>query len=189
MSRSDLQFGPLAGNGLRFGVVAARYNEDLVEPYLEKILDHWRDKGVLPDDMEVLRVPGSGEIPFALNLLAETGAFDCLLAVGVIVQGDTDHHQLLAETTGHALQSIALDTFLPVINAIVSAPDWEIAAARCLGEESRAANLALTAIEMAHLRIRLNERLEDEQEYRQAEDWSFTEEDDENGDGHEPWKS
>lgn len=190
MSRSELKFDSLSGQGLRFGIVAARYNEDLVEPYLEKIVGTLRESGALPDEMEIIRVPGSGEVPYATNLLVETGSFDCLIALGVVIGGETDHHHLIAETTGHALQSIALDTFVPVVNGIIVASSWEVAAERSLGSASRAQSLAKTALEMAQLKIRLSERLEEQQEIEDGAPWAFDEASDEDlEDPPESWKS
>jgi len=71
--------------------------------------------------IQVVRVPGSNELPSALQLLAATGSFDVLIALGVLIRGDTIHYELIAEAATHGLMRLALDTGVPVINGVVVA--------------------------------------------------------------------
>jgi len=99
-------------------------------------------------------VPGSGELPVAAQWLAARRP-DVVVALGVIIRGETLHYELLAHASARALQRVALDARLPVINGIVVAEDEAQAEARCLGRIDRGAEFAAAALEMAALGRRL----------------------------------
>ncbi|HVW19921.1 MAG TPA: 6,7-dimethyl-8-ribityllumazine synthase [Opitutaceae bacterium] len=143
------------GAPFRVGIAAARYNERLVGALLEQTGAALRAAGVRPARIATVRAPGSNELPAAIQLLAARWRFDVLIALGVIVRGDTIHYELIAQATAHALQDIALATRTGVINGIVVAENAAQAEARCLGEINRGAEFAAAALEMAALRRRL----------------------------------
>lgn len=168
MSRDAPQRRTFSGTGHRFGLVAARFNADLVDPMLERAVTVLREEGqVRAEDVEVIRVPGSNELPYAVNLMAETGAFDCILALGVVIAGDTKHHEIIAVSTASALHEVGVETLIPVINGILVAENRAQAEARATGEIDRGGEFARAALEMAALKVRLSERLE---EYKSAAD-------------------
>lgn len=161
MSRHQPEAFSLTAAGHRFGIVAARFNAQYVEALLKRLLGVLREASVADEDIEVLRVPGSNEIPYAVNMMAETGEFDCLTALGVIIAGGTDHHRVIADSTSRALQGIAIDSFIPVINGILCVVSEEQAEERCLGAIDRGSEYGRSALEMAILKVRFGERLED----------------------------
>jgi len=140
------------GAGLRFGVVAARFNEQLVNGLLDRALERLDAAGVKSRDVLVLRVPGSHEVPWAAHELAASGQFDCVLALGVLIGGDTNHHEMVGDSVSHALQSVAIGTRVPVINGVIVTNTLAQAKARCLGKIDRGAEFAHAALEMAALR-------------------------------------
>ena len=144
---------PLALNGakLSFGIVAARYNPDLVEALLRKVLSELADAGVNEKRIEVVRVPGSHEVPVAAQWLAQSGKRDCVIALGVLIGGDTNHHEMVGQSVSQALQQVALSTHTPVINGVIVANTLKQAQARCLGSINRGAEFARAALEMAAL--------------------------------------
>lgn len=142
----------LSGAPYRIGVAAARYNERLVEALLEQVLAGLRKAGVRQRNIRVVRVPGSNELPSAVQLLAPRARPDVLIALGVIIRGDTIHYELIAEAATQALQRVALDARVPVINGVIVAENPRQAAARCLGRINRGAEFAAAALEMARLR-------------------------------------
>ncbi len=148
------------GSNLYIAVVASRYNNDLVEMLLKRSLDTLKKSGVPEANIKVLRVPGAAEIPYVCNMVAATEDYDCVIALGVIVAGDTDHHTILAESTAHALQRIALDTEIPVINGIITANGRAQALARVGDEINRGAEFANAALEMAQHSIQLSQYLD-----------------------------
>jgi 6,7-dimethyl-8-ribityllumazine synthase len=143
------------GSAYRVGIAAARYNERLVGTLLEQVLAGLKAAGVPDRRIATVRVPGSNELPAAVQLLAGRYRVDVLIALGVIIRGDTLHYELIAQATAHALQQVALSQKMGVINGIVVAENEAQAEARCLGEINRGAEFARAALEMAALRRRL----------------------------------
>jgi 6,7-dimethyl-8-ribityllumazine synthase len=143
------------GSHFTVGVVATRYNTELVEALLKQVVDRLIDAGVHSTAIQLERVPGSNELPFAAQLLAEEYELDVIIALGVLIRGDTIHYQLIAESATQGLQSVALSTRTPVINGVVVAETLEQAEARCRGEINRGAEFAHAALEMAALKRRI----------------------------------
>lgn len=140
------------GAGLRFGVVAARFNEPLVDGLLARAQAALAAAGVRSGDVQVVRVPGSHEVPWAAQELGASGRFDCVIALGVLIGGDTNHHEMVGESVSHTLQSVALATRVPVINGVIVTDTLAQARARCLGRIDRGTEFAHAALEMAALR-------------------------------------
>jgi 6,7-dimethyl-8-ribityllumazine synthase len=139
------------GSTVKVGVAAARYNGRLVEALLAQVTAALLKAGVREKNIFIVRVPGSGELPIAVQLLAERRRPDVLLALGVIIRGGTIHYEVLAGTVSQALQAVALSTRIPVINGVVVAENPVQASARCLGRIRRGAEFAAAALEMAAL--------------------------------------
>lgn len=139
------------GAGLRFGLVAARFNEQLVDALLQRAQETLAEAGVRTRDMLVLRVPGSHEVPWAAQELAGSGQFDCVIALGVLIGGDTNHHEMVGESVSQALQQVSLATRVPVINGVLVTNTLAQAKARCTGKIDRGAEFGSAALEMAAL--------------------------------------
>lgn len=144
------------GAPFRVAVVAARYNAELVDALLEQVVSQLRNAGVLPSNLRVERVPGSNELPVAAQLLADASPRDVIVTLGVLIRGDTIHYELIADATTQALQRVALETKIPVINGVVVAENQAQAEARCRGPINRGAEFARAALEMAALKRRLS---------------------------------
>ena len=99
-------------------------------------------------------MPGSHEVPAGLSLLAETGRFSSLIGLGVVIKGSTSHHHLVAESAGHAIQSLVVQHRLPIINGIVVTDNLPTAEERITGKLDRGREFAHAALEMASLRQR-----------------------------------
>jgi 6,7-dimethyl-8-ribityllumazine synthase len=145
---------PLAINGADFsvGIVAARFNHQLVEALLQKTVAHLTACGVRESRISIARVPGSNELPYAAQLLASTRRLDVIVALGVLIRGGTIHYELIAESATQGLQRVALDENLSVINGVVVAETQQQAEERCLGTINRASEFAQAALEMAALK-------------------------------------
>jgi 6,7-dimethyl-8-ribityllumazine synthase len=146
---------PIDGTKLRFGLVAARFNEELVGALLVRVQAALAAAGVPDRSLTVVRVPGSHEVPWAAGRLAAARRCDCVIALGVLIGGDTNHHELVGQSVSHALQRVALDTGVPVINGVIVADTPAQARARCTGRINRGAEFARAALEMAALKRRL----------------------------------
>jgi 6,7-dimethyl-8-ribityllumazine synthase len=141
-----------SGEGLRFAVVASRYNEKYVEGLLEAALMTLRGAGSAKP--EVWRVPGAWEIPVVAAVLArrERGRPDAILCFGVIWQGETLHAQHIGDAVSDALMRLSVETGVPVIHQVLTVSSEAQATARCLDPATnRGVEGARTAVEMARL--------------------------------------
>jgi 6,7-dimethyl-8-ribityllumazine synthase len=143
------------GSKLRFGIVAARFNQDLVDRLLERLAQALHAARVDPKSLRVERVPGSHEVPWAIGRLARRGRYDCLIALGVLIGGDTNHHEMVGQSVSQALQGIAVERDIPVINGVIVTDNLAQARARCVGRINRGAEFAHAALAMADLNRRL----------------------------------
>lgn len=150
---------PTAVNGrdFRVGIVAARYNPTLVDALLKQVETELRAHGVRSARMESWRVPGSNELPSAVQLLLRKRRFDVVIALGVIIRGETSHYELVAQAATQGLQQVSLETRVPVIAGIVVAETVAQAKARCLGRIDRGAEFARAALDMAVLKKSLSQ--------------------------------
>jgi 6,7-dimethyl-8-ribityllumazine synthase len=155
MSLASSQPEKIDGAPFRLGVVAARFNPELVDGLLDRVTAGLRAAGVKAGRIDIHRVPGSHEVPWAIARLATRGRYDCLVALGVLVGGDTNHHELVGQSVSHALQRVAVDRGIPVINGVIVTDTLAQARARCVGRVNRGAEFAHGALAMAALHRRL----------------------------------
>jgi 6,7-dimethyl-8-ribityllumazine synthase len=140
------------GAAFRIGIAAARFNQTLVDGLLGRVVEHLRAAAVTEANITIVRVPGSHEVPWAAQALASRGRFDCVVGLGVLIAGDTQHHEMVGASVSQALQRVALDTRVPVINAVIVVNTLAQARARCVGKINRGAEFAAATLEMAALR-------------------------------------
>jgi 6,7-dimethyl-8-ribityllumazine synthase len=140
------------GSRFRVGIVAARFNAELVDALLARATERLRQAGVRDRAITLLRVPGSHEVPWAAHELARGGKRDVVLALGVLIGGDTSHHEMVGQSVSQALQQIAISTRTPVINGVIVANTLAQAEARCRGRINRGVEFAAGALAMASLR-------------------------------------
>ncbi|MCX7826022.1 MAG: 6,7-dimethyl-8-ribityllumazine synthase [Verrucomicrobiae bacterium] len=141
-----------AANGLRFAIIAARYNQRYTDALVQHASRALRLAGAAPGDIRIVRVPGAFEIPVVASRLASSGHYDALIALGVIIRGETAHADLIGTEITRALGAIALREELPVIHEVLLLNNQQQAHARCLdARHNRGTEAALTAIEMARL--------------------------------------
>lgn len=136
---------------LRFGIVAARFNASLVDALVNRGAATLAAAGVPAASIEVVRVPGSHEVPWAAQRLAASGRFDAIIALGVLIAGDTNHHEMVGDAVAAALMRVSLDTRVPVINGVVVVNNREQAEVRTIGKYDRGSEFASAALEMASL--------------------------------------
>ncbi len=142
--------------GLRFGIVASRFNDFIVDRLLKAALETLAGAGADAEDLDVVRVPGAFEIPLALKLLADGDRYDGLLAIGCVIRGETPHFDYVAGEASRGVTDVSLEHRIPVGFGILTVDTIEQAKARS-GPESgnKGAEAALAVIEMANLRCRL----------------------------------
>jgi 6,7-dimethyl-8-ribityllumazine synthase len=144
--------GSLVAGNLRFGIVCSRFNDLYVSKLLEGAVDGIVRHGGSTDNIAVAWVPGSFEIPIIAKKMADSGDYDAIIALGVVIQGATSHaHHINAEVAG-ALGGIGRDSGVPCVYGVVTVDTIEQAIERCGTKAgNRGGSAAVTAIEMANL--------------------------------------
>ncbi len=152
--------GELNAEGLRFGVIAARFNDEIVSGLLTGALDCLTRHGAADDAISVYRVPGAFEIPLLARELADSaingqirGApFDAVIALGCLLRGDTPHFDFISAQVTNELSRVAVDARFPVAFGVITCNTYEQAVARSsAGSGNKGWEAALAAIEMANL--------------------------------------
>lgn len=161
MSKNKPTHKPEARLDLRFAIVASRYNSKHVDHLLDRVREKLRESKIPAGSIEVTRVPGANELPYVVNLLARTGDYDCVIALGVVIAGETPHHEIIGRSTADALQAIGLSTQIPVINGIIVTNNEEQANERVFGETDRGAEFALAALDIASTGVRIGRYLDE----------------------------
>jgi 6,7-dimethyl-8-ribityllumazine synthase len=138
----------LNGQGLRIGMVQARWNEGITTALAEACHQELRALGVAEDAIDHVMVPGALEVPVALQAMAQRGGYDALIALGCIIRGETYHFELVANESGAGVTRLSLDHQLPIANAIITTENLEQAIAR---QTEKGLDAARVAIEMATL--------------------------------------
>ena len=142
--------GALDATGMRFAVVAARFNREITEPLCagaEKVL---RDHGAA--DVRVAWVPGAFELPLAAKRFAASGAVDAVVCIGAVIRGETAHFEYVAGECAAGLTRASLDTGVPIAFGVLTVEDRQQALDRVGGREGhKGEEAALTAIEMVSL--------------------------------------
>lgn len=144
--------GGLTSSGLRFGIVCSRFNEFFTSKLLEGAIDCLVRHGADKKAVEVAWVPGSYEIPLAVQRLVESGRYNAVIALGVVIQGSTAHANYINAEVSKGLAQISLKHNLPVIYGVVTTENLEQAIERSGTKAgNRGASAAMAAIEMANL--------------------------------------
>ena len=150
--------GELTATGLRFGIVCSRFNEFFTSKLLEGAVDAIVRHGGKAGDIEVAWVPGSFEIPMVVQRMAESGRYDAVIALGVVIQGATPHAQFINSEVAKGLAQTAMKLGVPVAYGVVTADTIQQAIERSGTKAgNRGASAAVTAIEMANLIKKLPE--------------------------------
>jgi len=146
----------LSGADFRIGVVAARFNATLVDALVNRAVARLVSAGVPEAAIHTIRVPGSHELPWGAQQLAGSGRFDAIITLGVLIAGDTNHHEMVGDAVAAALMRVTLDTHVPVINGVIVVNTLAQAEARAIGSIDRGAEFAAAALEMAALKKSLS---------------------------------
>jgi 6,7-dimethyl-8-ribityllumazine synthase len=148
--------GGLSSAGRRFAIVASRFNARVVDPLVAGALDCLRRHGVEPAGIHVVRVPGAWEIPQAAEELAAAGGIDALIALGVVIRGETPHFDYICSACSRGLASVSERHRLPVGFGVLTCDTSEQAQERAGGKAgNKGWEAAQAALEMADLFARL----------------------------------
>jgi len=144
--------GNLQAQGLKFGIVVSRFNEFITSKLLEGALDALIRHGGSEKDIEIVRVPGSFEIPVVAKKMAQSKKFNAIICLGTLIRGATPHFDYIASEVSKGIALVSLETEIPVIFGIITSETIEQAIERA-GSKSgnKGWDAAMVAIEMARL--------------------------------------
>ena len=147
--------GDLSAKGLRLAIVVSRFNSFITERLLSGALDALQRAGADEKKIEVVRVPGSFEIPVAAKQLAQTGRYHAIVCLGCILRGDTQHFDFISAEVTRGVQLAAVETGVPMAFGVLTCDTLEQAIDRAGAKSgNKGAEAALTAVEMATLLAR-----------------------------------
>jgi 6,7-dimethyl-8-ribityllumazine synthase len=142
----------LSGKGLKVGIVAARFNDFITSRLVDGALDGLQRHGVAEADIDLVKVPGSYEIPLAAKMLAQSRKFNAIICLGAVIRGATPHFEYVSAEVSKGVASVSMETGLPVIFGVLTTDTIEQAIERA-GTKSgnKGWDAALSAIEMANV--------------------------------------
>jgi 6,7-dimethyl-8-ribityllumazine synthase len=144
--------GRIAGDGKKMGIVVGRFNDFISNKLLEGALDALVRHGVNDGDIDVIKVPGSFEIPLMAKKMSETGKYDAVICLGAVIRGSTPHFEYVSAEVSKGVAQVALDSGVPVIFGVITTDTLEQAIERAgtkSGNKGWAA--AVAALDMANL--------------------------------------
>ena len=144
--------GMLSGEGLRIGIVAARFNVFIVGRLVAGAEDALTRHGVKEEDMTLLWVPGAFEIPLAARTMAESGRYDAVITLGAVIRGSTSHYEYVCAEVSKGVAQAALETKKPVLFGVLTCDNIEQAVERAGTKAgNKGFDAAVSAIEMANV--------------------------------------
>lgn len=146
----------LNGDGIRVGVVQARFNEQITDGLWTACCNELLDLGVQNEDILHMTVPGAMEIPLVMQRLAQSSEFDALIALGAVIKGGTYHFEIVCNESARGIATVAQDFDIPVVNMILTTYTEDQAIERI---EQKGTDAARCAVEMANLMIGLDDNL------------------------------
>lgn len=144
--------GNLIAEGLKFGIVAGRFNEFIGSKLISGAIDALKRHGVNEEDIEITWVPGAFEIPLAAKKMAKTNRYDGVICLGAVIKGSTPHFDYVSSEVSKGVATVGLETEIPVIFGVLTTDTIEQAIERAGTKAgNKGYDAAVTAIEMANL--------------------------------------
>jgi len=144
--------GHLNSSGMRFAIVASRFNEFVTSRLLGGAIDALERTGAEDANITVVRVPGSFEIPLAAKRLAASKKYDAVICIGTLIRGDTPHFEFISSEVTKGISTVSLETEVPVAFGVLTADSVEQAIDRAgLKSGNKGFEAAMSAIEMVNL--------------------------------------
>jgi len=148
--------GELQAEGLKFGIIVSRFNDFITSKLLDGALDALRRHGAGEKDIEVVKVPGSFEIPMVARKLAAKGTYHAIICLGTVIRGATPHFEYVSAEVSKGIASASMETGIPIAFGVITSDTIEQAVERA-GTKSgnKGWDAAITAIEMAQVMKKL----------------------------------
>ena len=144
--------GKLTAQGLKFGIVAARFNEFITSKLVSGCEDCLIRHGAAGDDITLAWVPGAYEIPMACKKMAESGKYDAVIALGCVIRGATPHFDYVCAEASKGIAQVSMQTGVPVAFGVLTTENIEQAIERAGSKAgNKGYDCALSAVEMVNL--------------------------------------
>jgi len=144
--------GKLSAEGLKFGIIVGRFNSFITERLLEGAIDCILRHGGSKENIEIVKVPGSFEIPLTAKKLAKSGKYDAVICLGAVIRGSTPHFDYVANEVTKGIAQVSLETEIPISYGILTTDTIEQAVERAgtkMG--NKGFDAAMVAIEMVNV--------------------------------------
>ncbi len=157
--RQPTKESQLNSTGMKFAVIVARFNAFITERLLAGATDALRRTGAAAADIEIVRVPGAFELPSAAKMLAESGKYNALVAIGCLLRGDTAHYDVIVNEVTRGIGDVTLSTGVPIGFGVLTCDTLEQAIDRAgLKMGNKGFEAALAALELAALKQSLQKK-------------------------------
>lgn len=144
--------GLLTAAGFRFAIIVARWNDFLTAKLTEGAIDALERFGASEDAVEVFKIPGAFEIPLAAQRVAQSGKFDAVICIAVVIRGETPHFDYVAGEAAKGVTNAALQTGVPVLFGVVTTDTLEQAINRAgVKAGNKGFEAAMSAVELVNL--------------------------------------
>lgn len=144
--------GKLVSQNIRVGIVAARFNEFIVNKLVGGAMDALLRHDVRKEDIDLAWVPGAFEIPLIAKKMAESGKYDAVICLGAVIRGATSHYDLVCNEAAKGIAHVSLDSGVPVLFGVVTTENIEQAIERAGSKAgNKGYDSAMAAIEMVNL--------------------------------------
>ena len=142
----------MSSEGFRFAIVVSRWNDFLTSKLLDGALDALESTGASADSIEIFKVPGSFELPLTALKAAQTGDFDGVIAIGVVIRGETPHFEYVAGQAASGIAQAGIQTGIPVVFGVVTTDTVEQAVNRSgVKSGNKGYEAAMSAVEIVNL--------------------------------------
>ena len=144
--------GEFKAHGIRIGIVVSRFNEFITQQMLNGAIDALTRHGAEDENIQIIKVPGAFEIPYAAALMARQKRYDTIICLGAVIRGETPHFEYISAEVTKGIAQIALDTSIPIIYGVITTESIEQAIERAGTKAgNKGWDAAMAAIEMVDL--------------------------------------
>lgn len=155
--------GRLSAEGYRFAIVASRWNDFLTSKLVDGAVEALESLGAAEELVEVFMVPGSFELPSVARRIADSGRFNAIIALGVVIRGETSHFDYVAGEAAKGVGQVSMQTGVPVMFGVVTANTVEQAINRCgVKAGNKGYEAAMAAVEVVNLYDQISSEKEDQ---------------------------